>query len=58
MVIYDNLKKKIHYIENVYGDSKIKDYEETYNSILKKFDLYTKRDDSSGPKGEPLLINV
>ena len=41
LVIYDNLKKKIHYIENVYGDSKIKDYEETYNSILKKFDLYT-----------------
>ena len=41
LVIYDNLKKKIHYIENVYGDSKIEDYEETYNSILKKFDLYT-----------------
>ena len=40
LVIYDNLKKKIHYIENIYGDSKIKDYEETYNSVLKKFDLY------------------
>ena len=40
LVIYDNLKKKIHYIENIYSDSKIKDYEETYNSVLQKFDLY------------------
>ena len=41
LVIYDNVKKKIHYIENVYGDTKIKNYEETYNAILKKFDLYS-----------------
>ena len=40
LVIYDNLKKKIFYIENVYADTKIKDYEEQYNSINKKFDLY------------------
>ena len=40
LVIYDNLKKKIFYIENVYADTKIKNYEETYNSILKKFELY------------------
>ena len=40
LVIHDNLKKKIFYIENVYADTKIKNYEETYNSILKKFELY------------------
>tara|TARA_B100000963_G_scaffold19536_1_gene14826 strand:+ start:1819 stop:3276 length:1458 start_codon:yes stop_codon:yes gene_type:complete len=40
LVIYDNLKKQIHYIENVYGDIKIKNYEKTYESILKKFQLY------------------
>ena len=40
LVIYDNLKKKIHYIENIYADSKIKNYKETYDSILKRFELY------------------
>ena len=40
LVIYDNLKKKIYYIENVYTDTKIKDYNETYNEIIKKFELY------------------
>ena len=40
LVIYDNLKKKIHYIENIYSDTTIKNYKETYDSILKKFELY------------------
>jgi len=40
LIIYDNLKKKIYYIENVYADTKIKDYNEKYNEILKKFELY------------------
>ena len=40
LVIYDNFKKKIHYIENVYADTKIKNYEETYSSIIKKFELF------------------
>ena len=40
LVIYDNLKKKIYYIENVYSDTKIKNYKETYNSIIRKFDLF------------------
>ncbi len=40
LVIYDNLKKKIFYIENVYADTKIKNYREEYNLINKKFDLY------------------
>ena len=40
LVIYDNLKKKIYYIENVYADTKIKNYNEAYSEIVKKFDLY------------------
>ncbi len=41
LIIYDNLKKKIHYIENIYSDTKIKNYRETYDSVLKKFELYS-----------------
>ena len=40
LIIYDNLKKKIYFIENVYADTKIKNYRETYESIIKKFKLY------------------
>ena len=40
LVIYDNLKKKVYYIENIYADTKIKNYKEVYESINKKFDLY------------------
>ena len=40
LVIYDNLKKKIYYIENVYSDTKIKNYKETYRSIIDKFNLF------------------
>ena len=40
LIIYDNLKKKIYYIENVYADTEVKNYKEHYESIKKKFDLY------------------
>jgi anthranilate synthase component 1 len=40
LIIYDNFKKKIFYIENVYSDTKIKNYKEQYDLINKKFDLY------------------
>ncbi len=40
LIIYDNLKKKIYYIENVYADTKIKDYSEMYDSVKKKFEFY------------------
>ena len=40
LVIYDNLKKKIHYIENVYADIKIKNYKEAYEAIVKKLELF------------------
>ncbi len=40
LIIYDNLKKIIYYIENIYGDEKIKDYFEKYRNIKLNFDLY------------------
>ena len=40
LVIYDNFRKKIYYIENVFSDTKITNYKETYQSITKKFELY------------------
>ena len=40
LIIYDNLKKKIHYIENVYSDTKINNYQAEYDSIIKKFDTF------------------
>ena len=40
LVIYDNLKKKIYYIENVYADTKIRNYKEAYDNVIKKFELY------------------
>ena len=40
LIIYDNLKKKIYYIENVYSDTKIKNYKDAYSSIINKFDLF------------------
>ena len=39
LVIYDNLKKKIFYIENVYGDIKIKNYLLKYESIKNNLNL-------------------
>jgi len=40
LVIYDNFKKKIYYIENVYADTKIKNYRESYDAIINKFVLF------------------
>ncbi len=40
LVIYDNVKKKIFYVENVYADTKIKNYEEEYHAINNRFNLY------------------
>jgi anthranilate synthase component 1 len=36
LVIYDNVKKKVFFIENVYREQKIHDYEMVYNKINKK----------------------
>ena len=40
LIIYDNIKKKIFYIENVYSDIKIKNYEKEYHAINKRFNSY------------------
>jgi anthranilate synthase component 1 len=40
LVIYDNLKKKIYFIENINAESKIKNYFEKYQSIQKNFETY------------------
>jgi anthranilate synthase component I len=40
LVIYDNLKKKIYFIENVYAETKINNYFEKYQSIKNNFETY------------------
>jgi anthranilate synthase component 1 len=40
LIIYDNLKKKIFFVENIYPETKIKDYFEKYQSIKKKFKTF------------------
>ena len=50
LVIYDNLKKKIHYVENIYSDTKIHNYKTTYNEILNKFSLFESYENITLPK--------
>ena len=40
LIIYDNLKKKLYLIENIYAETKIKNYFEKYQSILRNFETY------------------
>ena len=40
LVIYDNLKKKIFFIENIYSEANIKNYFEKYQSIRRNFETY------------------
>jgi anthranilate synthase component 1 len=40
LIIYDNLKKKIYFIENVYGDTKVKNYFEKYQSVIRNFEIF------------------
>ena len=47
LVIYDNLKKKIYYIENVYADTKIKDYNDVKLQLdTKDYDQYLKKENT------------
>ena len=50
LIIYDNVKKTIYYIENIYYDEKIKDYGEVYNNIKNKFKLYKNFENISLPE--------
>ena len=40
LVIYDDLKKQIYYIENIFGDEKIKNYDEKYRSVLENLNYF------------------
>ena len=40
LVIYDNLKKKIYFIENVYAETNITNYLERYKTIQRNFEIY------------------
>ena len=40
LIIYDNLKKKLYLIENVYAETKIKNYFEKYQSIKRQFNTF------------------
>jgi anthranilate synthase component 1 len=40
LVIYDNLKKKIYFIEHVYAETKIKNYFEKYQVIKRNLETY------------------
>ena len=40
LIIYDNLKKKIYFIENIYAETKIKNYFEKYYSIKRNFEIF------------------
>ena len=41
LIIYDNLRKKIYFIENIYAETKIQNYFEKYQSIKKKLIVLT-----------------
>ena len=40
LIIYDNLKKKIYFIENIYAETNIRNYFDKYQSIKKKFETF------------------
>jgi anthranilate synthase component 1 len=40
LIIYDNLKKKIYFVEKIYADTKIKNYYEKYQSVIKNFEIF------------------
>ena len=40
LIIYDNLKKRIYYIENIFSDTPIKNYFKEYQLIKNNFDLF------------------
>ena len=40
LIIYDNYKKIIFYIENIYSDCSIENYSDKYISIRRKFELF------------------
>ncbi len=50
LIIYDNLKKKIYYIENIFSDQKFNDLFEKYNSIKQNFEIFQGYENIKLPK--------
>ncbi len=50
LIIYDNLNKKIYYIQNIFADKKITNYLDEYEKIRKEFNLLDFYSDVSLPK--------
>ena len=50
LVIYDNFKKKIFYLSNIFADSKIINYFDEYNKIKNEFNLLNFYSEISLPK--------
>ena len=40
LIIYDNFKKKIYFIENIYAETNIKNYFEKYQTIKRNFEIF------------------
>ena len=72
LIIYDNVKRKIFYIENIYNDQKIYDYQSEYEKIKntlnelhnygniplpENFHISNKRGASSGPYSKSIDIH-
>ena len=50
LIIYDNLKKKIHFIENVFSDRKINNFIEEFDNINKRLNYFLNCGEISLPK--------
>ena len=50
LIIYDNLKKKVFYLNNTFSDSKILNHLDEYNKILNEFNLLNFYEEINFPK--------
>ena len=50
LIIYDNVLKKIYYIENIFSDTKITNYNSVYSEIINKFLLLEKYENINLPE--------
>ena len=58
LIIYDNLKKKVFYLNNIFSDSKISNYFDEYNKILNEFGLLNFYEEINFPKKFTFKNNV
>ena len=57
LIIYDNLKKKIYYLCNIFSDTKISNYFEEYDNIQKEFKILNFYGEINLPKKLTFKIN-